>query len=170
MDRLMLYVLPIGSIAFAVLVLGIDRLFLEAPDITVALGGKLSATQLKSIDLLTELAKLVIATAVGLLGFVVYYIKSESRDLLEVSSPQLLSMIFATWFSLGSIYFGHRVISLVVEMLANDYFSITSDAVARAVVLQYIFLCAAVLFVVFFVLLRHAPKPLSNVRELSGDD
>lgn len=161
----MLYVLPFGSILFAMLVIGIDRLLLDAPDITVALGGKLSSTQLKSIDLLTELTKLVIASAIGLLGFVVYYIKSASTDLFEDSVGQLLSMIFSTWLSLGSIYFGHRVISLVVEMLANDYFSIISDAVARAVALQYILLCAAVVFVIFFVLLRHVPKIISNEKE-----
>jgi hypothetical protein len=159
MRRLMWYVLPTGSLAFAVLVVGIDRFFLQAPNMIVALDGKLTATQLKSIDLLTDLAKLVIAAAAGLLGFLVYYIKSDEFKNLRVTSPQTVTMLFSTWFSLGSIYFGHRVISLVVEMLANDYFSIISFAVARAVVLQYVFLCCSVLLVILFVLLRQAPTP-----------
>lgn len=169
MRRLLLYALPTGSVAFTAVVLGIDKLFLEAPDIAEALEGKLTATQLKSIDLLAELAKLVIAAAVGLLGFAVYYVKSESEGLLAVNSPQMLSMLFSSWFSLGSIYFGHRVVSLLVEMLANDYFVVTSAAIARAVGLQYIFLCWSVLFTILFVLLRDTPKPSPSLSQPPGD-
>lgn len=163
MVRLTISVLSIVSIFFAALVLVIDLYLLEASDIAVALNGEISTTQHKAIDLLAEHTKLVIAASIGLLGFLIYFIKSESKVISELALTQVIFIILGAWCSLASIYFGHRVISLIVEMLANDYFSLISDAVGRAVILQYIFLFTAVLLVIVFILHRHATN--NNAQE-----
>lgn len=158
MRSLLVYALPAAAIIFAAIIVGADHLFLRGPDFVVALNGKLSQTQLKSIDLLAELTKLVITVTVGVLGLIVYHLK-EDKENSNLNDTLLLTSIFiSSCFGLGSIYFGHRVISSMVEMLANDYFALTSAAVARAVVFQYIFLCISVIFAIIFVLLKRAPK------------
>ena len=152
----MLLTLVASAVLILLFVLGVDRYLLRGPDMMPALNGDLSEAQTKAVDLLVDLTKLVITVALGVLGLLSYYIKGEAAGKLH--APLQVVMIFlSSCFGMASVYFGHRVISTLVEMLANDYFAVTSFAVAGAVVLQYTFLCGSVLCAVIFVVLRHAP-------------
>lgn len=137
-------------------ILALDRMFIYPPEAAVSLSGGLSKAQEKSIDLLADLAKLVITITTGLLGLLTFYIKDRTSGKIFVSPVQAGAMCTAACAALASIYFGHRTISALVEMLANDYYAVTDYAVARAVILQYVFLCLAALSTIWFVVLRRA--------------
>lgn len=147
--------LILSSLLIMTVVLTVDRLYITGPDMAPALGGKLNQAQMKSIDLIVDLTKIVMAASLGVIGFISYYIKGEMLG-AERKQTQISMIFLSTCFGMASIYFGHRVISTIVEMLANDYFALTGFSVARAVSIQYIFFCASVLCAIIFIVLRHA--------------
>lgn len=143
-----------ASLLALIAVVMLDRLVVTQPGMVAGLHGSLSKTQEKSIDLLADLAHLVITVATGLLGLLTYYVRDQRSSTIFASPAQASTLALATCSALASIYFGHGIISALAEMLANDYFLVTDNAVARAVVLQYLFLCAAVIGTIWFVVLR----------------
>jgi len=114
------------------------------------LNGKLSEAQAKAIDLLVDLTKLFITFALGVIGALAYAVKVRSEKIRIPSSYELSLLIVTAVSALASIYFGHLILTTLIEMLSNDFLTLLAPEIVRSVRAQHVCLLISVLGLLFF--------------------
>lgn len=139
-----------ASIALViVLVVASDLLFLKPPAVELSLEGTLPEPQTKALEILLQLTSLLISLALGVIGGLDFFLK-ERRPNLKWTSYQIVLMFVCGLTSMLSMFFGHAIFSVAVEMLANDILDLLAPSIIWSVRLQYICLLLAVTALLFF--------------------
>lgn len=140
-----------ASIALVVVfVVASDLLMFKPPGIEPALGGKLPEPQAKALEILLQLASLLISLALGIVGGLAFFLK-DRRPNVTWTSYQIVLIFFCGIAGMLSVFCGHAIFSIAVEMLANDILDLLAPSIIWAVRLQYICLLLSVTSLLFFV-------------------
>ena len=130
-----------------VLVVAFDLFLLQTPDVEPSLEGKLLEPQTKALEILLQLTSLLISLALGVIGGLAFFVK-ERRS--SWTLYEIVLMFVCGIASMLSMFFGHAIFVIVVEMLANNILDLLAPSIIWSVRLQYICLLLAVTALLFF--------------------
>jgi hypothetical protein len=136
-----------AAIALVIVLVVASDLFI--PDVEPSLEGKLLEPQTKALEILLQLTSLLISLALGVIGGLAFFLK-ERRPNLKWTPYQIVLMFVCGIASMLSMFFGHAIFSVAVEMLANDILDLLAPSIIWSVRLQYICLLLAVTALLFF--------------------
>lgn len=132
-----------------VLVVASDLLILKLPAVELSLEGRLPEPQTKALEILLQLTSLLISLALGVIGGLAFFLK-ERRPNVEWTTYQIVLIFVCGLTSMLSMFFGHAIFSVAVEMLANDILDLLAPSIIWSVRLRYICLLLAVTALLFF--------------------
>jgi hypothetical protein len=141
------FVALLGVVALVILS---DLVVFEPPEVAIPLDGALTQTQEKAVDILLELMALLVTLALGIIGALSFFIRERAP--VVGWQPYSIALIVVCGLSaMLSIYFGHLVFSLLVEMLTFDILQIMTPSLVWSVRLQYLCILLSVVALLFFV-------------------
>lgn len=114
-----------------------------------AVFSRLPEPQTKALEILLQLTSLLISLALGVIGGLAFFLK-ERRPNVKWTTYQIVLIFVCGLTSMLSMFFGHAIFSVAVEMLANDILDLLAPSIIWSVRLQYICLLLAVTALLFF--------------------
>jgi hypothetical protein len=128
--------------------------YLTVPIGGSALDGKLDKVHAKAIDLLVDLAKLFITFSYGILGAIAFFVTNSEETPIYRSSGEFGTLVGSVAAAVASIYWGHLIITSIIEMLTNGFLTLDSARIVWSVRLQYICTVVGSVLLVAYVLSR----------------
>jgi hypothetical protein len=141
------FIALLGVVALVILS---DLVVFEPPRVAIPLDGALTQTQEKAVDILLELTALLVTLALGILGALSFFIR-ERAPVAGWHAYSVALIVVCGLAALLSIYFGHLVFSLLVEMLTHDMLQIMTPSLVWSVRLQYLCILLSAVALLFFV-------------------
>lgn len=132
-------------------VLVVDLFIIDLPAIAPPLAGNLSAVQLQAIDVYISQSRLLISLNLGVIGGCALLATERIRGSDPFSQTGAVLLMGSAMASVLSIYFGHLLVSIILEMLANDILVLLYWSVVWCYRAQYAFLTIAVTIFIFLV-------------------
>lgn len=147
---------PVGT---AVLFLLTDE-WLSDEEVHATLGGVLSPTLRKAIDMNIDLSKWFIGLSTALIGGVSYYLKAAAREFRRYTGLSKVTVVGTLVSATLSIFFGHLWLSGIRSQLSNDYYNGRATSVLWPERLQFFFFVAALCWFGLFALERERARIL----------
>lgn len=119
-----------------------------------ALDGKLDKVNEKTVDLLVDLAKLFITFAYGILGAIAFFVTKADEIPVYKTTAEFTTITGAATAAVSSIYWGHLLLTSIIEMLSNDFLDLRSPRIVWSVRLQYMSVLVAALLLVTYAVAR----------------
>jgi len=132
------------------------------PIASVDLGGKLSQTQAKAVDVVLGLAALFVTFALSLLGGIAFFLSSVVKREINLREPARPLLFIAGILGILSLFFGHLVYGALIDMLANNILVFHASFLVWPIRLQYILLLLALLLFLSAVVIATAPERAAN--------
>ena len=106
--------------------------------------GVLSDAQGKAIDVLLDLAKILIAWAIAVIGATGFFLKLNVERAVPIRRVDLLISFAIVLLCVWSLFFGHLGIDKISQLLALDQFPIRDQDVRAVLRHQYLAGLAAI--------------------------
>src|ERR1051325_6619700 len=161
-----------SAIAALLLVLIVAEVigYLTAPLGGSVLDGNLDKVHAKAIDLLVDLAKLFITFSYGILGAIAFFVTKSDETPIYRSPGEFATLMGSVTAAVASIYWGHLVITSIIEMLTNNFLALDSARIVWSVRLQYICTVIGAILLVAYVLSRTENNgPRVKTQQADGD-
>ncbi|HLP57291.1 MAG TPA: hypothetical protein VK186_00610 [Candidatus Deferrimicrobium sp.] len=131
---------------------------IDLPSASLPLNGKLNDVQKQAISVLLESAKILNSFALAIAGALAFFIKEKYAAKKNFSTAHVIVLSICGISCLLTIFFGQMILSLIIEMLANDIIDILSVGIIYSVRAQYGSLLLALSSLLMFVYLSFALK------------
>lgn len=146
------YLLLLGIVVTVLtVVLVVDLFVVQLPGVAPPLAGNLNAVQKQAIDVLISQSRLLTSLNLGVIGGCALLATERIRGGQRFSQSGSVLLIGSAMASVLSIYFGHLLVSIIVEMLANNILVLLHGSIVWCYRAQYAFLTIAVTVFVFLV-------------------
>lgn len=142
-------VVIVCAVVLAIIV--IDLWVIDLPAIAEPLDGKISIAQKEAVTTLITQSRLLITLSLGVIGGCAFLATERFKSNTAFSRSGILALLGTATACVLSIYFGHLLTTVIIEMLANDILEILYWSVVWSYKTQYILLIVSIVVFVFLI-------------------